>query len=141
MVQDETKLETEPPTTTSTTTQRPPSGNNFGSSNNYENSSPTDTIAAATIAVLAVVIILTLLLVVRAVRKRRRLQRGEQFGDNVMPTISTGVMGSGGAAYVHSVPVHGPVTWETINPSQTDNSHFPQPGHSQELSQQHAFDR
>lgn len=84
---------------------------------------PTDTIAAVTIAVLAVVIILTLLLVIRALRKRRRARQGEQFGH--VQTVTTGIMGTGGSAYsnaVNSVPVRGPVSWESVNPSTENQS-------------------
>jgi len=56
---------------------------------------PSDTVAAVTIAVLAVIVIITMLIVFRALRKRQRARRGERFGDNVIPTITTGVMGTG----------------------------------------------
>lgn len=53
----------------------------------------TDTIAAITVALLAVLIIISVLLICRAIRKRRRAMRGTEL--NVIPTISTGVMGTG----------------------------------------------
>lgn len=56
---------------------------------------PSDTVAAVTIAVLAVIVIITMLIVFRALRKRQRARRGERFGDNVIPTVTTGVMGTG----------------------------------------------
>ncbi|KAL4235312.1 hypothetical protein ACF0H5_006947 [Mactra antiquata] len=81
---------------------------------------PTETVAAVTIAILAVVIVITMLLVFRALRKRQRARQGEQFGETAVPTITTGVMGTGGAAYanaVQNVPVRGQVRWESVNPS------------------------
>lgn len=59
------------------------------------NSYPSDTVAAVTIAVLAVIVIITMLIVFRALRKRQRARRGERFGESVIPTVTTGVMGSG----------------------------------------------
>jgi hypothetical protein len=62
--------------------------------NDYTNY-PTESVAAVTIAVLAVVIVLTMVLVFRALRKRQRARQGEQFGEGHIPTITTGVMGTG----------------------------------------------
>lgn len=59
-----------------------------------ERNSTTESVAAVTIAVLAVVIVITMLLVFRALRKRQRARQGEQFGETI-PTITTGVMGTG----------------------------------------------
>ncbi|KAH3812058.1 uncharacterized protein LOC127835330 [Dreissena polymorpha] len=100
---------------------------NSGQDNNYNphdedfKSYPSDTVAAVTIAVLAVVIIITMIIVFRALRKRQRARRGEQFGESIIPTVTTGVMGTGGAAYANAlnnrVPVESPVRWESVNPS------------------------
>ncbi|KAK3591368.1 hypothetical protein CHS0354_040331 [Potamilus streckersoni] len=76
----------------------------------------TDTIAAVTIAVLAVVIIFTLILVFRALRKRRRARQGQQLNAPI-PTITTGIMGTGAQAYSSQInpdPVHSHVTWEPV---------------------------
>ncbi|XP_060594694.1 uncharacterized protein LOC132749037 [Ruditapes philippinarum] len=98
--------------------------------NDYTNY-PTESVAAVTIAVLAVVIVLTMVLVFRALRKRQRARQGEQFGEGHIPTITTGVMGTGASAYassLDSVPVRGQIRWESINPSSgADNSSQQQP--------------
>jgi len=72
-----------------------PDDKNYSPHDDNPSSYPSDTVAAVTIAVLAVVIIVTMLIVFRALRKRQRARQGERFGENVIPTITTGVMGSG----------------------------------------------
>ncbi|OWF34760.1 uncharacterized protein LOC110443771 [Mizuhopecten yessoensis] len=72
----------------------------------------TDTIAAITVALLAVLIIISVLLIFRAIRKRRRALRGTEL--NAIPTITTGVMGTGVSAY-GNINVAGPISWESVN--------------------------
>ncbi|XP_069112231.1 uncharacterized protein [Argopecten irradians] len=72
----------------------------------------TDTIAAITVALLAVLIIISILLICRAIRKRRRAMRGTEI--NAIPTITTGVMGTGVSAY-GNVSVSGPISWESVD--------------------------
>lgn len=112
-----------------TSTTKPNINDKSTASDNDTSGTPTETVAAVTIAVLAVVIVLTMVLVFRALRKRQRARQGEQFGERHIPTITTGVMGTGGAAYASSlntVPVRGQIRWESINPSSgTDNSSQP----------------
>ncbi|KAL3859105.1 hypothetical protein ACJMK2_009338 [Sinanodonta woodiana] len=86
----------------------------------------TDTIAAVTIAVLAVVIIFTLLLVFRALRKRRRARQGQQLNTPI-PSITTGIMGTGAQAYAIQInpdPVHSHVTWEPVADTSAQSLHY-----------------
>lgn len=122
MMQDITQfgVSSSPATSTEITSTTKPAINDKSPADNDATSYPTETVAAVTIAVLAVVIVLTMVLVFRALRKRQRARRGEQFGERHIPTITTGVMGTGGSAYsnsLNSVPVRGQVRWESINPS------------------------
>ncbi|ESO95611.1 hypothetical protein LOTGIDRAFT_175117 [Lottia gigantea] len=98
----------------------------------------TDTIVAITVAVLACVVLITLVLIIKTVKQRRRERQGNQL-DHI-PTISTGIMGTGVAAYNNTntrsmttdsfdQPSSSRITWEPINtlPSSSNSLQLPPP--------------
>ena len=88
------KVDSSPSTSTVSTTPKRDITDRSPADNDYTNY-PTESVAAVTIAILAVVIVITMVLVFRALRKRQRARQGEQFGERHIPTITTGVMGTG----------------------------------------------
>ncbi|KAK6185567.1 hypothetical protein SNE40_007772 [Patella caerulea] len=92
----------------------------------------TDSVAAVTVAVLACVLLLTVVFIIKAIKRRRRAQRGEEI-DHI-PTVATGVMGTGVAAYNtnsnHNNTVEGSISWEPVTPvpSTSTSLHFPPRG-------------
>lgn len=110
-----------PQSTTTSTTQPPPGPNQ--PLDNENRPSTTDTIAALTVAILSVIVIITILLLVRAIRKRRQARQGREL--NPVATISTGVMGTGVAAYSNAAMDWEPVNHDqemTVNPSSQHRS-------------------
>ncbi|XP_076448783.1 uncharacterized protein LOC143285414 [Babylonia areolata] len=104
-----------------TTTTTEPGSKRHPVNDRSDSRTQTDTLAAVTIAFLAVVLVISLTLIVRTVRRRRRMQRGEEL-DHI-PTVSAGIMSASVAAYSRGQRARpqerGVISWEPVIPSST----------------------
>lgn len=110
MVSDNSEISGISSTEISTSSTTPSSGVGPDQPVNSEDGrTTTDTIAAITVAILTVIVIITVILLARAIRKRQQARRGRELSP--VATVSTGIMGTGVAAYRNNAPM----TWEPVN--------------------------